>query len=510
VNQLLTKVRKVRVALILPKRRLGRWHESLAESLAGGHNVRIFVDDQAPSYPSPISAWLKLEHLLYRTQRDPSSDFGNDRPGSHELDESKVDVVIDLSEAAQPRAGAVTICYDNSNDSMVLINRLLAQKTPYLTVRREGASEILAESIPAIDDKFRLTRGLQLTSGRCIALIERALQNTRPHTGSPPAAQAGSPGLPAFVGRFVSRKITNALVNRFSVAPQWSVALRNNSGPFVPIESEKRHFYADPFLYAASGKTFLFVEDYSEATRKAIISATEVVGDRLAGSPVPVLERPYHLSYPLVFAEAGEIFMLPETVGNRSVELYRATEFPWKWQRESVLIEGMPLADATPVFHEGRWWLFASMAQHGTTDHDELFIFYSDRLTGPWQPHPHNPVKSDCRSARPAGRIICRGDRLYRPAQDCETAYGSGLVWNEIVELSPSSFHEIEVARFKAPQAVGFDGLHHFEQLGTLQAIDMRAMPRFRAQHAQVRKAMSCFGSGLDRVFQVAISCRPS
>jgi hypothetical protein len=274
----------------------------------------------------------------------------------------------------------------------------------------------------------------------------------------------------------------------------------------VPIESPNGHFYADPFFCAAAGKTFLFMEDYSDATNKAVISAAEVVDGRLAGSPVPVLERPYHLSYPLVFSEADAFFMLPEAAGSGSLELYRATQFPWKWQRERALIEGMPLADATPLFHDNRWWLFASMAQHGTTDHDELFIFFSDRLAGPWQPHPDNPVKSDCRSARPAGRIVRSGGRLCRPAQDCEAAYGSGIVWHEIVELSTTRFHEIEVARLKAPRALGLDGVHHFERLNTLEAIDMRPTPRWRARHPREHKAMSCLGSGLDRTLQRAVS----
>lgn len=512
MNQRLTKANKVQVALVLPQRRLGWWHKVLVESLSGTHDVKIFIDDHAPPYPLSIRTWLRFEHFLYRTRRDSSSGFaGGNLPPSQEIEDRTFDAVIDLSERAHPRAGAMTISYDGSTDSTVLIDRLLGQQTPQLSVRKEGSDDILAASTVAIDDKFRLARGLQLAFGRCIALIERALESGRARGGNPSVeSPATSRTLPAFVGRFVARKITNVLVNRFTAAPQWSVALRSGTGPFVPIESQNGHFYADPFLCTASGKTFLFMEDYSDATRKAVISAAEVVDDRLAGTPVPVLDRPYHLSYPLVFSEAEEIFMLPESVGSGSLELYRATQFPWKWQRESVLIEGMPLADATPLFHDNRWWLFASMAQHGTTDHDELFIFFSDRLTGPWQPHPDNPVKSDCRSARPAGRIVRSGDRLCRPAQDCEAAYGSGLVWHEIVELSPTRFHEIEVARFKAPRDLGFDGLHHFERLDTLQAIDMRPMPRLRARHPRERKAMSCLGSGLDRTLRLVVSGRPT
>jgi hypothetical protein len=442
----------VQVALILPQRRLGTWRERLAESISGTHDVKVFIDDGMPPYPSLIRVWLGIERLLYREQTGASSDFaGEDLSPSHEVDESKFDVIIDLTERPQPRHNAIAIRYDGSTDSTALVDRLLGQQTPHLTVSKQGTNGVLAESFPAIDDKFRLTRGLQLAFGRCISLIERALQSQRERPVSPAASPVTPQGLPAFVGRFVTRKMANVLVGRFAPVPQWSVALRNASGPFVPVESERQRFYADPFLYARSGKTFLFVEDYSDATKKAVISAAEVVGDRLADAPVPVLERPYHLSYPLVFAKGEEIFMLPETVGNSSLELYRAVAFPWKWQLESVLIEGMALADATPVFHENRWWLFASMAQHGTTDQDELFIFYSDKLAGPWRPHPENPVKSDCRSARPAGRIVSRGNRLFRPAQDCERAYGSGIVWHEIIELSPSRFQETEIARVRPP-----------------------------------------------------------
>jgi hypothetical protein len=141
------------------------------------------------------------------------------------------------------------------------------------------------------------------------------------------------------------------------------------------------------------------------------------------------------------------------------------------------------------------------MGQHGTTDHDELFVFYSDKLTGPWQPHPENPVKSDCRSARPAGRVVRRGERLFRPAQDCERAYGSGIVWHEITELSLLHFAETEIARLEPPHDLGFDGLHHFDELGELQAIDFRRARSLGVRRHRERMAMSYLGSGLDRAW---------
>jgi hypothetical protein len=487
----------VQVALILPRHRLGTWHARLAASLSGTHHVKVFMDDGTPPYPLRIGAWLAVERLLYRTQRGPLADLANRALApAHVIDRRAFDLVVDLSERPQPTPDAIFVRYDGSTDSQALLARLLAHQTPHLTVARQGAPGILAESFPAIDDKFRLSRGLQIAFARCISLIERSLQSRceRPAGGPPPLPTTD--GLPNFIGRFVTHKAANA-IRRLSAAPQWSIALRQAPGPFVPVESQRRHFYADPFLYARSNRTFLFVEDYSDETKKAVISAAEIVGGRLANAPVPVIDRPYHLSYPLVFANAGEIFMLPEAVGNGSLELYRAVVFPWEWRLESILIKGMSLADATPVFHQNRWWLFASMAQHGTTDHDELF--HSDKLTGPWQPHPENPVKSDCRSARPAGRVVLRGDRLLRPAQDCERAYGSAIVWHEITELSTSRFVETEVARVEPPFDLGLDGLHHFDEAGELQAIDFRKTPTFGVRRHRARMAMSYLGRGLDR-----------
>jgi hypothetical protein len=168
-----------------------------------------------------------------------------------------------------------------------------------------------------------------------------------------------------------------------------------------------------------------------------------------------------------------------------------------------VLMEGVQLADATPIFHQGRWWLFAAAAEHGSLDQDELLIFHSERLAGPWQPHSGNPVKSDCRSARPGGRIIRRGRRLLRPAQDCEAAYGAGLVWLEIVELTPARFREREIARWDGFRDLEVAGIHSFDRLGELEVIDFRTTIRRGRRTASRRVAFSS-GSAVHSAAAVA------
>jgi len=502
----------MRIALILPLRRLGRWHERLAKALAGQHAVSLFFDETAPAYPAPLRATLAAERLIYREPPPPfSATFAERyRARSDELDPEKFDRIVDLSERAQPRGDAIAVFYDGSPDSLALVARLLERQTPHLSVARPSDNTILAQSLPAVDDKSRLTRGLNLCFGRAIALIERSLRLDRAEPPIDRSTLRSAPrirlvSLTAHVAGFFAAKLAAVLRNRLGPADHWYVVLRNGDSSLVPILEDGRSSYADPFLFSAQGRTFVFVEELDQHSGKGVISAAEVVGDGLAQRPVPVLERPYHLSYPVVLKDGDDIFLLPETSANAKLELYRAVEFPWRWAFDSVLIDDMALADATPVYYQNRWWLFAAAAEHGTTDQDELFVFYSDRLRGPWRPHARNPVKSDCRSARPAGRLVVRDGRLYRPAQDCERRYGTGIVWHEIVELDPNRYTEREVARFEATGAGALKGVHTVDQSGSIQVLDVNVDGALGGRWNLAAEAMQRLTQDIDAAFSAKL-----
>jgi hypothetical protein len=96
-----------------------------------------------------------------------------------------------------------------------------------------------------------------------------------------------------------------------------------------------------------------------------------------------------------------------------------------------------------------RLWLFVGMAEHGAAPDDELHLFSSTALLGPWEPHPANPVVSDVRSARPAGRIFRYGQDLIRPSQDCSRRYGHAIVLNRIEVLTTSEYRETAAGRIE-------------------------------------------------------------
>ena len=248
----------------------------------------------------------------------------------------------------------------------------------------------------------------------------------------------------------------------------------------VPCPSDR--YWADPFCVRHGDGWVLFAEELPYATQRGRIVAAEVGADGTVGSMRVVLEMPYHLSYPFVFRAQGHWYMMPETYDAFRVELFRAVEFPWRWERHATLLDNIALVDGTLHEHEGRWWLFGGLGTHRGSPSEQLHLFSAPALAGPWAPHPENPVCTDVRHSRPAGRLFSRGGRLYRPAQDCAQSYGQAVVITEVTCLSPTHFSEVVSERRDPSWRADLAGMHTVNADGGLTVIDVRRrIPRWRA-----------------------------
>jgi hypothetical protein len=240
-------------------------------------------------------------------------------------------------------------------------------------------------------------------------------------------------------------------------------------------------FWADPFPVFSNGKYYIFLEEYLYSRHKAHIAVLELAPDgERTSSPVIVLERDYHLSYPCVFEWQGAYYMVPETVHNRTVELYRARSFPYAWELQTTLLEDVQAVDTTLTESGGRWWMFTNIAWDRASKwsdwNDELHLFHAPSPLGPWTPHRGNPVKSDVRSSRPAGRLFTRGGDLYRPAQDCSQRYGYAITINKILSLNTDEFREVAVAKILPNWSANLVGTHTINSAKGLTVIDGRML----------------------------------
>ena len=199
-------------------------------------------------------------------------------------------------------------------------------------------------------------------------------------------------------------------------------------------------FIADPFGMWRDDKFYVFVETYDYRVRIGAIEVLVYDRDFALIDRRMVIEEPWHLSYPFVFEADGETWMLPEAHRSNKLTLYRAADFPYVWEPAHVIELDHVAVDATPLFHDGLWWLFYTSASREPDKMSALHVAYADKLTGPWRPHPMNPVRVDITSSRPGGTPLLLDGQVVLPVQDCSATYGGAIRPLAIPVLTPDRF----------------------------------------------------------------------
>lgn len=239
----------------------------------------------------------------------------------------------------------------------------------------------------------------------------------------------------------------------------------------VPPEGR---FWTDPFVVSRNDRNIIFFEDASLRTWKGHLSAVELRKDGTVSSTRVILKKPYHLSYPFIFEWGNDLYLVPESGENGTIELYRCRSFPHEWEFEHNLMTDVYAYDSTIYEHDGVWWMFTNIKQHaGASSWDELCLFYSDSpIATNWKPHPLNPVVSDVRYARPAGKIFVDQGKIIRPSQDSSYRYGYGLNFMEVTLLTTTSYREHRVEAVKPDWARNIHGIHTYTSDGGVTIVD--------------------------------------
>jgi hypothetical protein len=210
----------------------------------------------------------------------------------------------------------------------------------------------------------------------------------------------------------------------------------------IKIISPRNHCYADPFLIKKDKKNYVFFEDFSLYENKALISFIEIYDNNTYSKPQKALEKDYHLSYPFLFEWDNNIYMIPETHQNRSIEVYRAEVFPDKWVLDTVIMDNIQAVDTTIFIHNGKLWIFTCIFESPEKANKELFLFFADTINGPWHRHSKNPIVTDINSARPAGSLFYLNDKLIRPGQNCKERYGNSITLNNVLVINEHEYNE--------------------------------------------------------------------
>jgi hypothetical protein len=247
----------------------------------------------------------------------------------------------------------------------------------------------------------------------------------------------------------------------------WTESL-NSLENYTPLDPPEKRFYADPMCFKHKGINYIFFEDFDY--KKGVIVYVTVDADLNISEPRLALELTHHVSFPYIFTEKDRIYMVPETAALGEVCLYEAVSFPDKWKKKKVLLEKGWYGDPILFKYNGYYWIFVTK---DTTC--GLHIYYSQNLFSKFEPHPVNTLDL---KGRNAGALLQYEGKLIRPTMDCTESYGHSIVFNEIVELTPTTFIEREIRRMEPNWDPRINGTHTFNENEDICVYDGRYIIR--------------------------------
>lgn len=260
------------------------------------------------------------------------------------------------------------------------------------------------------------------------------------------------------------RKFSKAQLN-------WKIAVLENNKPTV-ITEEAGAFWADPFVIKDSANNWVFFEEFDRKTKLGKISVIDLQENKYVKKEV-VLEKPYHLSFPNVFKHNNEYYMMPEESESDGQNIYKATQFPYQWEKHRTIFKNIKIVDPVFIFHKGRYWLFFNKIEDFEYENNErLYLYSSDNLfSDEWGSHPQNPILIDKANARNAGKIREEDQHFIRVSQNCKSSYGNSISKNKIIELTENVYREEKLSStldFKT-----FYGCHTINSDAGLSIIDL-------------------------------------
>src|SRR5260370_1507616 len=200
--------------------------------------------------------------------------------------------------------------------------------------------------------------------------------------------------------------------------------------------------------------------------------------------------------------------MIPETRDNGTIEMYRASDFPYSWVHEAVLMSDVAAIDSTLLHHHDKWWLFtAGVLDHALVE-QTWCVFSADSPWGAWSAHPKNPIVSDVCHARPAGCLYFENGQLIRPGQDCSKSYGYAVRLHRVDVLSETDYQETPLASITPDWIPGSTGIHTLNQNADYRVMDSKfSIFRFGFDVFSAARR-SKVGSSTSFVFESAKSSR--
>ena len=209
---------------------------------------------------------------------------------------------------------------------------------------------------------------------------------------------------------------------------------QENRQVLKPLLTVGQYWCADPFIVYEKGQYYVFCEMMDCKTSHGILGVVELNLYK-KNYVKPVMDFDCHMSYPNVFKYNENWYMIPETCGRKTIELYKAIQFPCKWEKISILKNNLHAVDTTVFEQENKYYVFI---YEPNDEHNILSVAELDMEN--FKLKNITKVKEySSRIGRPAGNIIKYNGKTYRPTQYGVNYYGEKIVFKEF-KFNPITF----------------------------------------------------------------------
>lgn len=229
-------------------------------------------------------------------------------------------------------------------------------------------------------------------------------------------------------------------------------------------------WFADPFILDYDEQSIqLLVEEYCYKVKRGRIARITI--DRNSYHLLSykiILDLPTHLSFPFIERKDGKFYISPENSASGSWYKYEYNADNDQLIKAQVVVNE-PLTDAIKTDVCGDDLIFAT---HIPTQNGKVLAVYD--ANG----EKKNEIKFQSNIARNAGDWFKVGEKVYRPAQDCNGGYGMAVIIQEIKKDVEGNHVFNVIRRITSTHPKFTTGCHTFNNYRNLIVVDVHGYRR--------------------------------
>lgn len=261
-------------------------------------------------------------------------------------------------------------------------------------------------------------------------------------------------------------------INKF-YTEGWNVAYkRKEETNYKVIKNNIDSWTADPFIFEYDGDVYIFGEVYEYEYPRGAIGYSKLINGKFSKWKIVIKEK-FHLSFPYIIEENGNIYIYPESSANHEFYRYKCILFPDIWIKENVFIDNIMLCDTVFFDKNNRRYGFTYDI---TNNKNQLRMF--EIKNNKLKFLEDSIITDDISIARPGGKVIVQNSEFIRVSQDCKKFYGKAINFvkfdYENGKYKENLIRKIEISEIKILSNQKFKGIHTYNSSKNYEVIDLK------------------------------------